>query len=369
MKPARSSRALQTPHSGYHWTGGQQRFFEGWYFRLTLPQPSQSFAFMYSIDDPARGKPHSGGAAQILGPDEAYCCRTFPDVSRFWAWPEKLGLGHRRGGSGLPGYLEPEVFEQQVSEGYQATATWHQGKLKDPVLGPIRWQYHIRPVYGWGDSPRSQQATAGWLSYLPIFEPGWQVLMAHGLASGWVEWRGQRYDFQDAPAYAEKNWGGAFPSKWFWLQCNAFDGEPHLSLTAAGGLRQVLGWQEEVGLIGLHYRGRFYKFLSTEAELTWQVQPWGHWQMTAKHERTRLILTGHTRDPGTLVRVPTRDGLQFHCRDTTHGQLHLQLWETPATGSPERLILNAHSPLAGLETGGSPWPEPWLKPVHPQPIP
>ena len=33
-----------------------------------------------------------------------------------------------------------------------------------------------------------------------------------------------RYEFQDAPSYAEKNWGGGFPSKWHWVQCNSFDG-------------------------------------------------------------------------------------------------------------------------------------------------
>ncbi len=52
----------------------------------------------------------------------------------------------------------------------------------------------------------------------------YQVLMAEGLATGWLEWGGQRYDFVDAPAYAEKNWGGGFPSKWCWVQCNSFDG-------------------------------------------------------------------------------------------------------------------------------------------------
>jgi len=26
--------------------------------------------------------------------------------------------------------------------------------------------------------------------FLPIFEPGWQILMAHGLATGWIEWNG-----------------------------------------------------------------------------------------------------------------------------------------------------------------------------------
>jgi tocopherol cyclase len=55
--------------------------------------------------------------------------------------------------------------------------------------------------------------------------------MAHGLATGWIDWNGKRYDFTNAPAYGEKNWGRAFPQKWFWLNCNGFNNEPDLALT------------------------------------------------------------------------------------------------------------------------------------------
>eukprot|EP00983_Pelagomonas_calceolata_P013373 428229-Pelagomonas_calceolata.AAC.1 len=40
--------------------------------------------------------------------------------------------------------------------------------------------------------------------------------MSQGSATGWFEWGGRRMEFVDAPAYAEKNWGGGFPSKWHW---------------------------------------------------------------------------------------------------------------------------------------------------------
>jgi hypothetical protein len=33
-----------------------------------------------------------------------------------------------------------------------------------------------------------------------------------------VEWGERRFEFTDAPTYSEKNWGGAFPLKWFWMQ-------------------------------------------------------------------------------------------------------------------------------------------------------
>lgn len=352
---------LQTPHSGYHWDGSDRRFFEGWYYRVTLPEKRQTFAFMYSIEDPAGNQPESGGAAQILGPDDGYLCRTFPNVNTFWGWRNALGLGHW-GKTDLqiqPKYLEPQVFDSHIQEGYQATATWHQGYLHDP--GSDRtcyWQYEIKPVYGWGNSGEAQQSTAGLLSSLPIFEPGWQILMAHGLATGWIEWDGDRYEFTDAPAYGEKNWGGAFPKKWFWLNCNCFDGESDLALTAGGGRRGVLWWMESVAMIGIHYRGKFYEFVPWNSEVKWDIDPWGRWQVNAKNSQFEVELIGTTELPGTLLRAPTEKGLVFCCRDTMQGKLSLQLRALQDKGN-SKIILEAQSNLCGLETGGGPWDETW----------
>lgn len=352
---------LQTPHSGYHWQGGARRFFEGWYYRVTLPELGQTFAFMYSIEDPMGGRPQSGGAAQILGPDDSYLCRTFPDVSQFWAWRDRLGFGHwgKTTISQEPSLLEPQTFEQSIQEGYQATATWHQGCLRDPGTGQTaHWQYSITPIYGWGNPNQPQQSTAGWLSFLEIFEPGWQVLMAHGLATGWIDWNGQRYEFTNAPAYGEKNWGGAFPTKWFWLNCNAFDHQPDLTLTAGGGRRGVLWWTESVAMIGIHYQGKFYEFVPWNSEVHWTIDPWGRWQMHAHNQQVAVELTGTTDRPGQPLRAPTEDGLLYRCRDTMQGDVTLHLRELHGKGS--RLILEAKSSLCGLETGGGPWDGPWL---------
>ena len=62
-------------------------------------------------------------------------------------------------------------------------------------------------------SNRLQQSTAGWLSSLQIFEPGWQILMAHGLATGWIEWNGDRYDFENAPSLQRKELGWRISAK------------------------------------------------------------------------------------------------------------------------------------------------------------
>jgi tocopherol cyclase len=364
--PVNTIARAQTPHSGYHWApshqGSKTRFFEGWYYRVTLPEVGQTFAFMYSIEDPWGGSTHSGGAAQILGPEDGYLCRTFPDVTGFWAWPDRLGLGHTSGNSGLSTWLAPEQFWQHVQpgQGYQATATEHQGFLADPSTGAIaRWHYQIQPIYGWGNLAAVQQSTAGWLSQWQIFEPGWQILMAHGLATGWIEWQGKRYELQQAPAYGEKNWGGAFPLKWFWLNCNCFEQEPDLALTAGGGRRQILGWPEEVAMVGIHYQGKFYEFVPWNATVTWTIQPWGDWQMTAQNHHYQVILRGSCTQPGTPLRAPTHEGLKFCCRDTMQGYVELELHQG------NRQIVSARSTLCGLEVGGAEvqqtglWPTVW----------
>ena len=341
-----------TPHSGYHWNGKQQPFFEGWYYRLTLPPPQGSIAFMYSLQDPlvspaGTRTPASGGAVQILGPDERYFCRSLPDISRFWAWKHKLGHGHSRIGP--------------WAEGYRVAETDHRGQFWAPVAARrIRWDYTVTPVYGWG-APQQPQSTAGWLSRFQIFEPGWQILMAHGWATGWYEWNDatqkQRFDFEQAPAYAEKNWGGAFPERWFWLQCNAFESISALTLTAGGGIRQVLGWEESVGMVGIHHRGQFYEFVPWNGTISWQVSPWGRWRIWAEQPDYAVELVGYTELPGVQVRVPTAAGLKFLCRDTTQGQLSIKLWQKQMRS--RQLILSAQRHQAGLEVGGRDWDCGW----------
>jgi len=350
---------LATPHSGYHWNQLTPDYFEGWYYRLTLPAIEQTFAFMYSIEDPIGDRANSGGAVQILGIDETYLCRILPQVGKFFADRYQLAFGHwhKTNLNLKPQLLSPEKFQAEIQEGYQATANLNQGSVYNPVRNEYcRWEYRIEAVYGWGNAQQPQQSSAGLLSSLPIFEPGWQITMAHGLATGWIEWRGEKYEFTNAPAYSEKNWGSSFPQKWFWLNCNSFEGVENLALTAGGGIRQVLWWEEEVALIGIHYQGKFYEFAPWNSEVIWQIEPWGKWQLQGKSDRYEITLVGTTDSLGTYVRTPTAKGLVFNCRDTTKGKLSIVLSERNG-----RTIIEAKSDRAGLEVGGADWTQAWVK--------
>lgn len=194
--------------------------------------------------------------------------------------------------------------------------------------------------------------------------------MAHGLASGWFEWGGQRYEFSDAPTYAEKNWGGGFPSKWAWVQCNSFDQHPGVSVTAVGARRQLVlgvpGIEEDVGMIGVHLpdgRGgeTFVELVPWAGEVEWDVEPWGRWRMSAQSAEYEAALEAECEaEAGTVLRAPTANmGLAPFCRDTFAGRCRLRVWRRRAGGARGQLLLDAMSSSAALEVGGGPWWSSW----------
>lgn len=244
--------------------------------------------------------------------------------------------------------------------------------------------------------------------------------MAHGLSTGWVEWGGQRYEFVDAPSYVEKNWGGGFPKKWFWAQCNTFDGMPKLrqvpcasfvadrgfavaprsrhrpeifscptcSLTTGGGRRALPllnNEEEDVAMIGIHVEGTFIELVpwrgTVEVRLLacsarqegpgraslllssvppqWEISPWGSWKVRGDngHYRAEVEATALPTD-GTPLRAPTlNDGLAPFCKDTFHGKVRLRVWDLRRNTTVP--WVDATSDTCALEVGGGPWWSSW----------
>ena len=246
---------------------------------------------------------------------------------------------------------------------------------------------------------KRQKSTGGWLSSFPVFEPHWQVTIADALASGSVDWNGTQYRFQNQPFYAEKNWGDALPSKWYWTQCNSFDNhDGQLSVTAGGGIRKLpFGREEELGMIAVHHEGRFYEAVPWKGNVEWNVSTWGEWSLYGDRleETTSYGLDDTTLPtttpsfavelryscdpvnlPGLVFRAPTpKQGMVPFCRDTFEADCELTLWElrkNETTNNFEKveppIINKAKSREGGAEIGGGPWWSEWrgkseLKPV------
>ena len=130
------------------------------YWRVQIPGTSQSFALIYSIEDPGfntRGSPLSlpsfsssvqrpGVAVQVMGIDDGYICHHSTDISCFWADRNDLSLGAGiRAGPGprypprsritpmggiRPGHILPsDTFFEVVDKGFQASYTKNTGSI------------------------------------------------------------------------------------------------------------------------------------------------------------------------------------------------------------------------------------------------
>lgn len=156
---------------------------------------------------------------------------------------------------------------------------------------------------------------------------------------------------------AEKNWGAkAFPSRWWWLQCNTFNEDANLTLTSTGALREIpLVGEEQVALIGVHWKGKFLPFPA----VSWDVR-WGRWFVTGTYNEWEVEIEGTCAqdDKGVDVLCPTDSGMRDVARETYAGELRLRLYQRrgPGGSGPRVMALEATTSSAVLEVGGVPWP-------------
>lgn len=242
-------------------------FFEGWYLRAVLPETGDSFAFMFSVETNASG---GLGTVQVAGPDDVVHFHELDgDLTGFRASLREFELMHwgvTLDSAGPPRQLDPSQFMEQIRTGYQLGVKRSAGRIPSSAstrrwCDNIEWDFNYTPLLAWGDRVAGGRCTATRLSHLPMFEPGYQVLMAHGVASGGsIRYGDTTYSLAGARVYAEKNWGASFPARWWWVQANAFADYPDLTVTALGATRRVLGRAETLGMIAVHFNGVLHEF-------------------------------------------------------------------------------------------------------------
>lgn len=186
---AKQHKFVPAPHAGSHFTrrdlAGRRkgRFFEGWFLRAVLPGEQRvAFAFMFTIEELAETGERVV-TAQVMGPDEKLFVKKFAAGDRRWfASPDTLSLGNWEVASspaGSPRPLAATLFASSVSSGFQLTSSNCSGRMN--CVGPddsdqwIRWYIDMVPLLSWGSRADRGRCTGTWLSYLPVFEPGYQV--------------------------------------------------------------------------------------------------------------------------------------------------------------------------------------------------
>ena len=185
----------------YHGGGRRRPFFEGWYFKQA--GAGGSFAAIPGVYLGADDKD-----------DHAFIQILFssPPESRFIRFP--IGAFA----------CAPHGFEVIIGDNI---FTLEGCRLSLPDIGlaaSLEYACHV-PLKTNLFSP----TIMGPFAYVPGMQCRHGVLSLWHKTSGCVQYGGRRYLFDGADGYIEKDWGGAFPDSWVWMQC----GDNNMTLMCA----------------------------------------------------------------------------------------------------------------------------------------
>jgi hypothetical protein len=229
------------------------------------------------------------------------------------------GLGVRAGAAFA---AEPERV--RVDLGPDARADL---QLRDPV----RW-----PRRAWGGL-----GPAGWLPGLgQYWHPHVLRARAEGVVAGW--------DLAGATAYAERNWGDGFPSRWWWGEAHDFGGDP-VTVAFAGG--PALGRLRATAVV-VHVGGRLLRLGEPLiAAVRAEVSP-GRWVLRGRSLTGVGVEIEGTGDPSAahVLDVPVPEDRRVVPWSHQHLAASLRVRVTRRS----RLVYEGTSALAGLELGRAP---------------
>ncbi len=233
------------------------------------------------------------------------------------------GLGVRAGGAAFA--AEPERLRVDLGPDCRLDA-----ELREPA----RW-----PRRAWGGL-----GPAGWL---PGLRQYWHPHVLRAAAEGTLVAGEQRWDLAGATAYAEKNWGDGFPSRWWWGEAHDFGGDP-VTVAFAGG--PALGLLEATAVV-VWLDGRVVRLgepLMAPVRAT--VEP-GAWRLAGRSARHRVEVEA-LADPAAAqvmdVPVPGEHRTVPWSHQHLAGRLRVRV------SRRGRTVYAGESTLAGLEQGRAP---------------
>ncbi len=316
----------------YHWDG-QDPYFEGWYFKVSDPEAERSYLFIYAVYSPAGTSPESCSfiMAGINSPGTNDLIYARYPVESFTSDSEQF---------------DTAIGSQNRARG--DTETLHaRGSVSDNDSS-CSWNIDFDITHTW-------ENTMGWMARLPDLQTYWHVGAMKALASGWIEWNGDRFEFDGSIGYQEKNWGDEFPETWFWLQANDFDDQEACCLSVGGASMPIGPLLLQACGIGFRFKGRLYTFSFPQqpAVIVPSISP-GSWQIQARKGRYRILIDAEcdTLDLLNLVN-PTIGGIKPWTWESTRGTIRVRLHERRAGRWHE--MTDTESGLAGTEFGGKEW--------------
>ena len=194
--------------------------------------------------------------------------------------------------------------------------------------------------------PRGAFGALGPAHLVPGLRQYWHPVVLAARVRGAARVGGERIALDGAVAYAEKNWGRAFPGRWWWGHAGAFPGAP-VTVAFAGGPIVLAGAPVAPTAVVVRLGDEVLR-LTPPVARSRVAAGGGAWRVSARGPCLAVELEGDAAgaEPHTLE-VPVPGEVRTEPRSRQHLAARVSL--TVRRG--RRTLFAGESPLAGLELG------------------
>ncbi|NJC27852.1 tocopherol cyclase family protein [Neolewinella antarctica] len=280
--------------------GREKSYFEGWYFKVVVPERNLAYAFIPGISYDADGVGHA--FLQVLDGVAATSTYHEYDVAEFQPARDRFFLR-----------LGPHEFSEDQLKidlpGLQLDLT---------LLHPIPWASSVRAP-----------GIMGWYGYVPRMQCYHGLVSFHHELAGTITVNDQKHDAAGGVGYTEKDWGSGFPDAWVWCQSNHLSGtDSPASLMASVASIPWLGSSFTGFLATFYFEGELHLF-TTWARSRVQChfhEEQGTVTLTFTKPGKKLVVTGTPAEGGTLASPVTAAGMTGKINESLRAELGVELW-------------------------------------------
>jgi hypothetical protein len=307
-----------------HQSGDQGDWFEWWYYKA-IADDGTPFYWVYGVVNPWDFGQSNPASKAYVG------VGNFETLENF---EQKFAVKD----------FEAAYDKTEIRVGdFYATDRALTGAMPSPG-GTIQWQLDLQKEWGWN--------AMGWgLPLNSLSNISWYPAQALSLMNGWLNYQGKIYEFHNAKAYQDRNWGRSFPDWWFWLVSNHFNERADATVVCGGGLPRVLGMKPmPVINCGLKALGKELSFRSHDYFSYDYDIGFGRWEIVLKNALHKLKLSAVAPTDRFLDLVfVSPQNTEFHDLEALDGYLKLELYERKLWGWQKSLELTSN--YAGIEFG------------------
>ena len=296
--------------------GRTRNYFEGWYFKIVVPDQGLAYAFIPGVSYGADGGGHA--FLQVLNGTAATSAYHEYPTEAFVAARDRLHLR-----------LGPHEF---ATDRLRVDLPRLGVDLRFDGLHPWRKRWYAPGIMGpFGFVPR-MQCYHGLVSY-------------HHRLRGTVTVDGVAHDAAGGVGYTEKDWGSGFPRAWVWCQSNHLSGtDQPASLMASVAHIPWLGTSFTGFLATFLLEGKTYLFTTwARAQVRCKFGEQGEVDMTFTKGKYRLQITGTPAPGGDLASPVTGAAMTGKINESLRAELSVRFW------TAGRLSYDGTAAWAGLE--------------------